>query len=228
MNLIVASGNQGKLHEISEIFSHHRVMSFREFLAPFEIIEDGNSFQENAFIKARAIAEKLPPHIMRTHVILSDDSGLCVPILGGAPGIYSARYAGENASDEENNKRLIRALKERGIERTSAYYVAAIAMIFRGMEWSTHGWLHGEVITTPRGKEGFGYDPLFIPKGYDMSLAEMEKAQKNKISHRFWGLKRAEFLLGTTAIPIRSFIKNTSKMCYPQVLLQQESGVDHE
>ncbi|MGP1450139.1 MAG: RdgB/HAM1 family non-canonical purine NTP pyrophosphatase [Wolinella sp.] len=195
MKILVATSNSHKLREISEIFANHDVMSFGEILSPFEIIEDGTSFKENAIIKARAIFSRLSKDEQAKYAVISDDSGICVDVLKGAPGIFSARYAGETTSDEENLNKLIAQLKACGADSSKAHYVAAIALIIDGHEFTTHGFLHGEVITIPRGSGGFGYDPIFIPCGESRTLAEMSPAEKNAISHRANGLQLANLLM---------------------------------
>jgi len=117
---------------------------FGEVMEPFEIVEDGDTFAANALIKARAIYAQLG----EAYIVISDDSGISVPVLGGEPGIYSARYAGEDASDKENLYKLIDTLKARAIERTPAYYTAAIAIVSAKGEYVVHGWMHGEVIAS--------------------------------------------------------------------------------
>ena len=179
MKLVLASGNRGKLREFREAFGSE-LLGMDEVMEPFEIVEDADSFAGNALIKARALYEKLGPDFL----VISDDSGISVPLLGGAPGIYSARYAGERATDRENLKKLVSELKNRGVERTPAYYTAAIALAGPMGEYVVHGRMHGDVIEEPRGDRGFGYDPIFIPEGFDRTLGELDDAVKAGISHR--------------------------------------------
>ena len=179
MKLVLATGNKGKLREFKQM-CQDEVVPFSDLLGTFEIVEDGETFAANALIKARTIYEKLGEE----YLVISDDSGISLPILGGAPGIYSARYAGEGVTDKENLHKLIEVVKEKGLKSTPAYYTAAIAIVSKYGEYVVHGWMHGDVIDEPRGEKGFGYDPMFIPKGYDKTLGELDDDVKSKISHR--------------------------------------------
>ena len=179
MQLVLASGNKGKLREF-QAMSEVPIVPFGEVMAPFEIIEDGETFADNARIKARAIYERLGGG----HIVIADDSGISVPALRGEPGIYSARYAGEGASDRDNLYKLIDTLKDARLERTPAYYTAAIAIASPWGEYVVHGWMHGDAIAEARGDKGFGYDPMFIPEGYDRTLGELEDEVKKTLSHR--------------------------------------------
>jgi XTP/dITP diphosphohydrolase len=183
MKIILASSNKGKIKEIKE-YCDYEVVAFSDVLEPFEIIEDGDSFKENALIKARAIYEKIKDK-ESDFVILSDDSGISVPILDHAPGIFSARYAGEGATDKDNLNKLIDELKKRDVKKTPAYYTAAMAIVNdKGEEWTVHGWMYGDVIDEKRGENGFGYDPIFMPDGFDKSLGELDSEIKRDLSHR--------------------------------------------
>ena len=179
MKLVLATGNRGKLREFREAFGPE-LLGMEEVTGPLEIVEDADSFAGNALIKARALYEKLGPE----YLVIADDSGISVPLLGGAPGIYSARYAGEGATDRDNLQKLVDELKRRGVTRTPAYYTAAIALVSDRGEYVVHGWMHGEVIDEARGERGFGYDPIFIPEGYERTLGELEESVKAEISHR--------------------------------------------
>jgi len=179
MKLVLATGNQGKLREFRQM-CRDEVVAFSDLLGSFEIVEDGHTFAENALIKARTIYEKLG----EGYLVISDDSGISLPVLNGAPGIYSARYAGEGASDKDNLYKLIDALKAEGLAETPAYYTAAIAIVSRYGAYVVHGWMHGRVIAEARGEKGFGYDPMFIPAGFDKTLGELDDDVKSKISHR--------------------------------------------
>ncbi len=213
MQLVLASGNKGKLREFQSMFDEP-IVPFGEVMEPFEIVEDGDTFAANALIKARAIFRGLtegsgtddqslrdrsskpdPGH----YIVISDDSGISVPALGGEPGIYSARYAGEDASDRDNLYKLIDILKARAIKRTPAYYTAAIAIVSAKGEYVVHGWMHGEVIRQARGEKGFGYDPMFIPEGYDQTLGELDDEVKKRISHRSKALELARPIIGMLA-----------------------------
>ncbi|BAF70736.1 RdgB/HAM1 family non-canonical purine NTP pyrophosphatase [Nitratiruptor sp. SB155-2] len=191
MKVILASSNKGKIKEIEQMM-HMDVIPYKELLGDLEIVEDGKSFKENAIIKAKTIYDALGD---KEAVVISDDSGITVPILGDEPGIYSARYAGVGASDKENLYKLINRLKEKGIKRTPAYYTAAIAIASKYGIDTVHGWMWGEVIDEARGKKGFGYDPMFIPKGFDKTLGELDEEIKKSISHRAKALELAKIIL---------------------------------
>jgi len=188
MQLVLASSNKGKVREFNKL-CNSVVIPFSELMDSFEIVEDGNTFAENALIKARTIFNKLNDN---NSIIISDDSGITVPILGDRPAIYSARYAGENATDRENLLKLIDDIKKTKIERTPAYYTASIAIVSHFGEFVVHGWMYGSVITEIRGENGFGYDPIFIPEGYSKTLGELEDIDKAHISHRAKALKLAK------------------------------------
>jgi XTP/dITP diphosphohydrolase len=188
MKIVLATGNKGKLREFRNMCDTE-VIAFSELLGEMEIVEDADTFKGNALIKARTIYEKLE----ETNVIvISDDSGISVPLLGGIPGIYSARYAGEGASDKENLNKLVLAVKNTGVEKTPAYYTASIAIVSKYGEYVVHGWMHGDVLSTTRGEKGFGYDPMFVPSGYNLTLGELDDEIKKKISHRAKALELAK------------------------------------
>ena len=179
MKLIIASNNAHKIGEIKKILSgkFDEILSLREAGINHETIEDGNTFMENAIKKAREIAE------ISGCAALADDSGICAHALDGAPGIYSARFAGEHGNDEANNALLLEKLADK--EDRTAHYTAAIALIFPdGKEVLSEGYMYGKIIHAPRGNGGFGYDPLFVPDGESRTVAEMSAEEKNAISHR--------------------------------------------
>jgi XTP/dITP diphosphohydrolase len=188
MKIVLATGNQGKIREFQKMCDTE-VVTFKELLGDVEIVEDADTFKGNALIKARAIYEKLGDE---NTMVISDDSGISVPLLGGAPGVFSARYAGEDASDKENLDKLVQSVKEVGVERMPAYYTAAIAIVSQKGEYVVHGWMHGEVLNTKRGDKGFGYDPMFVPSGYEETLGELEDEVKKSISHRAKALELAK------------------------------------
>ncbi len=195
MQIVLATKNRGKLKEFRDMFDNE-IISFSEILGDIDIVEDGSSFKENALIKARAIYKRLG----EDYLVVSDDSGISVPLLNGEPNIYSARYAGANATDRQNLLKLIDRLKEKNVVKTKAYYTASIAIVSRYGEYSVHGWMHGDVITTMKGDKGFGYDPIFIPMGYTKTLGELDSSIKREISHRSKALKLAK--------PIISMLEN--------------------
>ncbi len=197
MKIILASGNKGKIKEIQTYCKEHEVYPYSQIIEAFEIIEDGKSYQENARIKAKAIYDKVKEKLDERFIVLSDDSGITVPALGNIPGIFSARFAGEGASDKDNLYKLIQELKNNNIKHTSAYYTAAMAIVTAEGDFTVHGWMHGEVIDEAKGDKGFGYDPMFIPLGYTQTLGELDHAIKEKLSHRSKALYLAKIIIET-------------------------------
>ena len=182
MKLIIASNNQHKIYEIKKLLGSRfsEILSLREAGINHETVEDGKTFLENAFKKAREIAE------ISGCVALADDSGICVHALDGAPGIYSARFSG--GTDEDNNNLLLEKLC--GKADRGAHYTCAMSLVYPdGSEVSAEGYLYGEITEKPRGSAGFGYDPLFVPVGEKRTVAEMTDEEKNQISHRANALK---------------------------------------
>lgn len=192
MKIVLATSNNGKIKEFKKLLPDMEVVTFKELLGPMEIVEDGDSFKANAIIKAKTIYDKLQDE---DAIVISDDSGISVPALGNEPGIYSARYAGEGSTDKENNAKMISKLNALGIERTPAYYTACIAIVYKEQICTVHGWMHGMVTNKEVGTQGFGYDPLFIPKGYDTTLGELPHEVKKEFSHRSKALKLAKKVL---------------------------------
>lgn len=192
MKLVLATSNRGKVREIKALCTEFDVVAYTELMEGFEIVEDGATFKENALIKARAVYEALGD---AEAIVLSDDSGISVDVMEGAPGIYSARYAGEGANDRENLYALVDAMKARGCNSSPAHYTAAIAILSKEGEQTVHGWMHGTAITEPRGEKGFGYDPMFIPEGYDKTLGELDEEVKSKLSHRSKALALAKIVI---------------------------------
>ncbi len=192
MRIILATSNKGKVREIKELLHDREVYPYTDLIEGFEIIEDGETFKENALIKARAVYHALGDI---DAIVIADDSGISVDALEGAPGIYSARYGGEGASDRDNLLKLVELLKEKALETSPAHYTAAIAIVSREGESCVHGWMHGDVITELRGENGFGYDPIFIPSGYDQTLGELPNDVKKGLSHRSKGLELAKILI---------------------------------
>lgn len=179
-SIVLATRNAGKLKEISGLFAgcDYRFISLRDLPRIPEVPENGSSFEENALIKAREIFRvmQLPA--------LADDSGLEVEALGNRPGIFSARYAGENVSYAANNKKLLEELKGLPPEKRHAHFRCVAAFVAPGVEYVTEGICPGMIIDSPRGTGGFGYDPLFVPDGYQNTFAELSLDIKNSISHR--------------------------------------------
>ncbi|TAM63852.1 MAG: RdgB/HAM1 family non-canonical purine NTP pyrophosphatase [Rhodanobacter sp.] len=180
--IVLASSNRGKLAEFGELLadSGFEVIA-QSSLGIGDAEETGLSFVENALLKARhaAQASALPA--------LADDSGLCVPALGGAPGLHSARYAGGHGDSAANNARLLQALHGLPDARRDAFFICVLVLL-RGADdpapLIVEGRWHGRVLDAPRGTQGFGYDPLFLPHGQSQSAAELDPALKNRLSHR--------------------------------------------
>lgn len=186
--LLCASNNQGKIKEFVAMFSGFNVLALKDLNINVDIPEDGKTFMDNALIKLRYLA-KLHPGIS----IIADDSGLCVDALDGAPGVYSARYSGPDATSEKNNLKLLESLK--GVENRAAHFVCVLALMHNGLEYVFEGKVQGTIATSLSGSEGFGYDPLFIPEGYDKSFADLDPAIKKEISHRANAVKQLKNFL---------------------------------
>ncbi|MGI6177104.1 MAG: XTP/dITP diphosphatase [Eubacterium sp.] len=180
--VVIASRNRHKIEELETILGglgFSSVPRDEAGIPPFEVAEDGATFEENSFKKAEAIvkASGMPA--------IADDSGLMVDALDGAPGVMSARFAGEHGNTDANNKKLLALLDGVPDEKRTAKFVCVITLLFPdGKCITARGECPGKILTSPRGGNGFGYDPLFVPDGYDLTFAEMDEAEKNKISHR--------------------------------------------
>lgn len=182
MEIVLASRNKKKIAELQVLLNETlgdevKVLSLDDIGFEGEIEEDGDSFEQNAMIKARAVADQ-------GYIGIGDDSGLVVFALDGAPGIYSARYAGEHGNDSMNNEKLLRELAPKNDR--SAAFVSVVACAFPDGErdFTVKGECVGEILTEYRGDGGFGYDPLFYYKELDKTFAQLSMAEKNEISHR--------------------------------------------
>ena len=190
ISLLIATRNAHKTREIQEILGNEfEVTDLSAYPEIPETIESGKTFEENAILKAVAVS--------KTHggLAMADDSGLEVNALGGAPGIFSARYAGESATDEENVAKLLRELTRADAMRAprGARFCCAIALAQNGQVLRTfQAVIEGTVIRQPRGKGGFGYDPIFLPNGFEKSFAELPAETKNRISHRAQALRQVK------------------------------------
>lgn len=191
--IIVASHNQHKIEEIAAIlrpFGEEVVSRDAAGIPPFEVEETGATFEENSMLKARAVFD------VSGKATIADDSGLSCDYLDGAPGVYSARFAGEAANRDANNEKLLRLMAGASRDRRGAAFVTVITLLFPdGGALVARGECRGHIATAPRGQNGFGYDPLFVPDGYEKTFAEMMPEEKNKISHRARALKELEKLL---------------------------------
>lgn len=192
MRVVLASSNRGKIAEIKALLPEKQVVFYGELIREFEIEENGDSFQANATIKARAVYEAL---LDEDAVVISDDSGISIEAFGWEPNIFSARYAGANASDQANIDKVLRELKARGLAESKAFYTACMAIVCKYGEFTVHGWLYGKVISDKKGTNGFGYDPIFVPDGYDKTVAELDQGIKATISHRAKALENLQALL---------------------------------
>lgn len=189
--LLVASANQGKIREIKNFLGNLKginleIVGLDEFPELPEVEEDGDSFKANALKKARVRAEQTGL------LTLADDSGLSVESLGGEPGIYSARYAGEDATDEENNQKLMEKLKDLPEEKRKAHFICVMALVDpeNGEEIVVEGRCEGIIQLQARGENGFGYDPIFYLPEYQKTMAELPLEFKNQISHRAAALEK--------------------------------------
>lgn len=178
MKLVFATNNRHKLDEVRAIVGDRiEILSLNDIGCHDDIPETADTLQGNALIKARYIYEKYGADCF------ADDTGLEVEELGGEPGVYSARYAGEECSSEANMKKLLHNLK--GKKNRNAQFRTVIALIIDGEEKLFNGIIKGEITTEKKGNSGFGYDPIFIPEGFTVSFAQMGNEEKNKISHRY-------------------------------------------
>jgi len=196
MKIVIASGNKGKIKEFETLLPDFEVLTFKELLGDMDIVEDGDTFKANAIIKAKTIQDKLKEKYKNEDfLVISDDSGISVKELNYEPNIYSARYASVNATDKQNNQKLIKNLKAKNIKSSDAFYTAAIAISYKDDIYTTHGWMHGKVLPYEKGLNGFGYDPLFIPNGYDKTLGELDFEDKKELSHRTKALNLAMIII---------------------------------
>ncbi|AFM02034.1 non-canonical purine NTP pyrophosphatase, rdgB/HAM1 family [Desulfitobacterium dehalogenans ATCC 51507] len=188
MKVLLATQNRGKVKELQDLLSGEEieVLSLEDLDHWEEVEETGSTFAENAAMKARIAAQ-------RTGLVsLADDSGLEVDALQGAPGVYSARYAGEPKDDDKNNDRLLQELE--GVpeeQRTGRFRCALVIAAPTGEEYLTEGTVEGRILNERRGKEGFGYDPLFYLPDFGRTMAQLNLSQKNKISHRAEAFRQA-------------------------------------
>ncbi|MET4677209.1 RdgB/HAM1 family non-canonical purine NTP pyrophosphatase [Luteibacter sp. ME-Dv--P-043b] len=182
MRLVLASSNAGKVVELEQLLAGSGVELVPQIrLGVTDADETGLTFVENALLKARHAARLtgLPA--------LADDSGLCVDALNGAPGLYAARYAGTHGDSAANNAKLLRELAGMPAARRTAYFIAVLVVLRHADDPApliAEGRWHGRILEAPRGEGGFGYDPLFLPDGHDVSAAELDFALKNRLSHR--------------------------------------------
>jgi len=191
--IVLASRNKHKLAELRYFLSDlpFDVADLDSFPEVPLLIEDGTSFQENALIKARLVYRQTKT------LTLADDSGLEVFFLNGRPGVYSARYAGINANDDTNNHKLLSEMKGVAPRRRTAQFHAVLALVGDGIERTTEGICPGSIAEGPKGTNGFGYDPIFLPDGLAKTYAELMAEEKNKISHRSKAFAKMRVILGS-------------------------------
>lgn len=190
--ILIATTNQGKIEEIRNLVKGLPAvfLSLSEVPDIPEVVEDGTTFEENALKKARTMAQSTGM------VTLADDSGLCVDALNGRPGVHSARYAGEDASDEDKYRRILAEMQDVPDSQRSARFECALALVAPdGEERLFRGVCKGLITRAPRGSSGFGYDPIFYFEDAGCTFAEMDRESKNQVSHRGRALRQfAEFL----------------------------------
>ena len=196
MKIVFATKNEGKVREITEMLASTDIelVSLNHFQSLPEIVEDGKTYLDNALKKAKIISE------FTGETVLADDSGLEVEALGGEPGVYSARYAGEGASDEENNDKLLSKLKEVPPQKRNASFICALALYGRnGQCQAFEAKWQGQIIDERRGTNGFGYDPIFFWPQMNKTAAELTPEIKNRVSHRGQAFaKLKSYLCGST------------------------------
>lgn len=181
MALVFATNNQNKLKEVKSKLKAE-ILGLADIHCTEDIDETGKTFEENAFIKAKYVLDKYG------YDCFADDSGLEVDALDGAPGVYSARYAGEHGNAEANMNKLLENLK--GIGNRKARFVTVICLINKENALYFRGEINGTIINEKRGNDGFGYDPIFVPDGFNLTFAQMTLEEKNKMSHRALALEK--------------------------------------
>lgn len=197
MQLVFASANQNKIAEINAVIGNAiTILGLKDVGITSEIPEPGNTIKENSFLKAQYVLRHLKLQ-QENLAVFADDSGLEVEALGGAPGVYSARYAGTPKNDAHNNAKLLHEMQV--ITNRRARFVTVITLILNEEVYYFEGEIKGTIAYEPRGTNGFGYDPLFIPQGYRSTFAELGKEVKNSISHRALAVKQlASFITTNT------------------------------
>ncbi|NOR45894.1 MAG: RdgB/HAM1 family non-canonical purine NTP pyrophosphatase [Candidatus Delongbacteria bacterium] len=185
MKILLATHNKNKIIEIKNALQELdiEILSLDDYPDMPDVIEDGDTLEHNSLKKAREIYE------YSGIITLADDTGLEVEYLNGEPGVYSARWAGENCSYEDNNRKMLRELDGVGLDKRNAVFRCVITLFGENLYKTTEGVLNGKIIEDFKGQKGFGYDPVFLPKGFDITLAEMSLDDKNKISHRGLAVK---------------------------------------
>lgn len=182
-DLVAATNNKGKLKEIRQLLPWDiSLQSMQDIGFTDDIPEPYETFEENAAAKARTV------YTFCGINTLADDSGICVPALNNAPGVYSARYSGKPSNDDRNLEKLLQDMKDATDRR--AFYKAVICLVWEGTEHYFEGTCHGTLAEIPRGSRGFGYDPIFIPDGYSETFGELPQEVKNQFSHRGQAIRK--------------------------------------
>lgn len=190
MDIVVATNNKGKLAEIKKILAGHNVLSQNDVGAFVDVDETGTTYEENALLKAQAVRE------YTDKIIIADDSGLEVDVLGGEPGLYSARYAGEGTTPDQGMDKLLDKLAGYSFEEKTARFVSCITLLMPdGTVHTFRGECEGFITSEKRGDHGFGFDPLFWVESYGKTFAEISDEEKNRISHRYKALNMLKSFL---------------------------------
>ncbi len=193
IKIIVASNNQHKISEIKSIFNNndqkYEILSLKDANILSNPDETGSTFKENALIKA------LDAKKFTNHIVIADDSGLIVKSLNDKPGVYSKRYAGLNATDKENNEKLIKVIEDIPVNERLASFSTVICIIIKKKIFYVKGDCKGTIITKPTGNNGFGYDPIFYVKEFKKTFAQLSEIEKNSISHRGKAIRACKELL---------------------------------
>ena len=190
--IVLASNNKHKIEEINDIFNDYEILSMKDIGYLEDIVEDGNTFEENALIKAKTISKYLKAKNME-YDVLADDSGLCCEALDGAPGIFSARYAGEHGNDKANRDKLIKELKDKN---KNSYFLCSLVLYKTDDTYLTaEGKTYGSIIDEERGDTSFGYDCIFLSDDLGKTFGEATSEEKNKVSHRYRALVELKDLI---------------------------------
>ena len=191
--IVLASNNNGKIEEIKKILNdmNIEVFSLKEMGIDIDVVEDGETFEENAKKKCSEIYKELIKRKERDFIVIADDSGLEVEVLNNEPGVYSARYAGEHGNDKKNNEKLLLNLKDIPYEKRKARFICQLALINENNKYrAVTASVEGYILEKEKGFDGFGYDPLFYYEPLRKTFSEMTMEEKNKISHRGIALQK--------------------------------------
>lgn len=190
--IVLASNNKHKIEEINAIFNDYEILSMKDIGYLEDIVEDGNTFEENALIKAKTISKYLKEKNME-YDVLADDSGLCCEALDGAPGIFSARYSGEHGNNKANRDKLIKELKDKN---KNSYFLCSLVLYKTDDTYLTaEGKTYGSIIDEERGDTSFGYDCIFLSDDLGKTFGEATSEEKNKVSHRYRALVELKDLI---------------------------------